>query len=120
MPGVSQGQQPGYRGPKRFFLRGESDPQCQGSCSPQAAGATGPGTARPSAINTLAQCAIQGLGCICCSALDVNCGIGTCLPGGQVADSPDAFRLCSSPGRRARLLAAAIFLLGLMSARGAW
>ena len=59
-------------------------------------------------------------GCICCSALDVNCGIGTCLPGGQAPDGPNAFRHCSSPGRRARLLAAAIFLLGLTSARGAW
>ena len=70
--------------------------------------------------NATAQRAIQGLGCICCSTLDVICRIGTCLPGGQAADGPNAFRHCSSPGRRARLLAAAIFLLGLTSARGAW
>src|SRR5262249_41098536 len=63
---------------------------------------------------------IQDLGCICCSALDVICGIGTRVPGGQAAGGPNAFRHCSSPGRRARLLAAAIFLLGLMSAHGAW
>ena len=42
MQGVSQRQQPGYRGPQRFFLRGKSNPQCQGSGSPQAAGGRGP------------------------------------------------------------------------------
>jgi len=42
------------------------------------------------------------------------------VPGGQAPDGPNAFRHWTSPGRRARLLAAAIFLLGLTSARGAW
>ena len=32
--------------------------------------------------NATAQSAIQDLGCICCSALDVICGIGTRVPGG--------------------------------------
>src|ERR1700744_2264893 len=63
---------------------------------------------------------MEDLGGICWSALAVNCGIGTCLPGGPAPDGANAFRHCSSPGRRARLLAAAIFVRGLRSARGSW
>ena len=69
--------------------------------------------------NATAQRAIQELGCICCSTLDVICRIGTRVPDGRAPGGPNAFCHCSSPGRRARLLAAAIFLRGLMSARGA-
>src|SRR5438309_12010064 len=46
------------------------------------------------------------MGCIRCSALDVNCGIGARVSGGQVPGGPNAFGQCSTPGRRARLLAA--------------
>ena len=63
---------------------------------------------------------IQELGCICCSTLDVICRIGTRVPDGRAPGGPDAFCLCSGTGRRARLLAAAISLRGLMSARGDW
>ena len=66
------------------------------------------------------QCAIQELGCICWSTLAVICRIGTRVPDGRARGGPYAFCLFSGPGRRARLLAAAIALRGLMSARGAW
>ena len=122
MPGVSQRQQPGYRWPQRFFLRGKSKPQCQGSGSPQAAGGRGPQGSLAGDTGTMRQHqrAIQELGCICCSTLDVICRIGTRVPDGRAPGGPNAFCLCSSPGRRARLLAAAVSLRGLMSARGAW
>jgi hypothetical protein len=71
-----------YRGPQRFFLRGKSNPQCQGSGSPQAASHRD---------NATAQRAIQDLGCICCSTLDVICRIGTRVPDGQATGGPNAF-----------------------------
>ena len=55
-----------------------------------------------------------------CGTLDVICRIGTRVPDGRAPGGANAFCHCSSPGRGARLLAAAIFLRGLMSARGAW
>ena len=59
--------------------------------------------ARDTGDNATAQRAIQELGCICCSTLDVICRIGTRVPDGRAPGGPNAFCLCSSTGRRARL-----------------